>query len=267
MFTLTVAHDPIKVILLISSSFFWLISFLVVAVCWAIINTFCDYLIIGAYIAVLSQESFRYLFHISTKKAQLYLDKILANESTVSNQQPQQQQPQQPSTSRASTNEIRLINNNGTSVGSNDYKGRIPISYVSGLGFGLMNGAFALMNVLTDYIGPGTVGIKGDSTYFLLVSALTVLAFILLNVSWSILMSECIEKSDRKLLMVILASHFLATSITFLNRIHLQLISLMVIYSLTLFCGVGAFQVAGYDLRKMLCDFNRRQTTTTSVYD
>lgn len=91
MFSLTVASDPIKVILLISSSFFWLLSFLTVAVCWSVISLFCDYLIIGAYLAVLSQEIFRYLFHIVTKKAQIYLAKLLssdelANESSVRNE-------------------------------------------------------------------------------------------------------------------------------------------------------------------------------------
>jgi hypothetical protein len=84
MFSLTVASDPIKVILLISASFFWLLSFLSVAVCWSIISLFCDYLIIGAYLAVLSQEIFRYLFYIVTKKAQIYLAKLLASEDLVS---------------------------------------------------------------------------------------------------------------------------------------------------------------------------------------
>lgn len=76
-----------------------------------------------------------------------------------------------------------------------------------------MNGAFSLMNVLTDYIGPGTVGLRGDSTYFLIVSSLTALAFILLNVSWSILMSESIEKSDKKLAALVVKVHLVASSI------------------------------------------------------
>lgn len=84
---------------------------------------------------------------------------------------------------------------------------------VSGLGFGLMNGAFALMNVLTDHIGPGTVGLKGDSHYFLLVSALTALAFTLLNVSWSVIMSQSVETSDKRLAVVVLVSHLLVTSV------------------------------------------------------
>lgn len=82
MFSLTVANNPIRVILLILSSFFWLLSFLLVAICWAVINSFCDYLIIGAYLAVLSQEVFRYLFHKATKKAQTYMVKLMNPEAS-----------------------------------------------------------------------------------------------------------------------------------------------------------------------------------------
>lgn len=76
-----------------------------------------------------------------------------------------------------------------------------------------MNAAFCLMNTLTDHIGPGTVGLKGDSHHFLLVSSLTGLAFIFLNVAWSVLMSESIEKADKTLVMVVIVTHLMATSI------------------------------------------------------
>lgn len=95
---------------------------------------------------------------------------------------------------------------------------------VSGLGFGLMNGAFSLMNVLTDYIGPGTVGLKGDSPHFLLVSSLTALAFILLNVAWSIIMSEGIEKSDKRFATIVLVTHLVATTAVSMTRMFQNLI-------------------------------------------
>ena len=43
---------------------------------------------------------------------------------------------------------------------------------VSGLGFGIISGAFSLVNVLADAVGPGTVGLKGDSSKFFIVPAL-----------------------------------------------------------------------------------------------
>lgn len=81
---------------------------------------------------------------------------------------------------------------------------------MSGLGFGIISGAFSLVNVLGDMTGPGTVGIYGDSQYFFLVSckinfyyflhkfksietfetylALITLCFILLHTCWSIIL-------------------------------------------------------------------------------
>lgn len=41
---------------------------------------------------------------------------------------------------------------------------------VSGLGFGFMSGAFSVANILADSVGPGTVGIHGDSQHYFLSS-------------------------------------------------------------------------------------------------
>jgi gamma-secretase subunit APH-1 len=43
---------------------------------------------------------------------------------------------------------------------------------VSGLGFGIISGAFSLVNVLGDMAGPGSLGIYGDSQYFFLVTCM-----------------------------------------------------------------------------------------------
>ena len=44
------------------------------------------------------------------------------------------------------------------------------MSAVSGLGFGVISGAFSLVNVLADMTGPGTVGILGQSSQFFITS-------------------------------------------------------------------------------------------------
>lgn len=43
-------------------------------------------------------------------------------------------------------------------------------SIVSGFGYGLISGAFSIINVLADMLGPGTIGIHGDSQYFFVVT-------------------------------------------------------------------------------------------------
>ncbi|MEQ2160686.1 hypothetical protein GOODEAATRI_002039, partial [Goodea atripinnis] len=40
----------------------------------------------------------------------------------------------------------------------------------SGLGFGFMSGAFSVVNILADSVGPGTIGIHGDSQHYFLSS-------------------------------------------------------------------------------------------------
>ena len=44
---------------------------------------------------------------------------------------------------------------------------------VSGFGFGVISGAFSLVNVLADMTGPGTVGIFGQSSHFFITSGIT----------------------------------------------------------------------------------------------
>lgn len=234
MFQQTVSHDPIKIIVLISSSFFWLLSFLMVAICWALIRQFCDILLVGAYLAVLSQELFRYLFHIVTKRAQVFLDKLMAADLKNTQQQESQRNHNDNANDQTDHDNYQRLNGRRrkssikvtgpstneqiTQTGQSNIPTRgllsdtMGLSYVSGLGFGLINAAFSMMNVLSDHIGPGTVGFNGDSHYFILVSSLSALAFLLLNISWSVVMSAAIEKHDRRLLIYVVASHLLATT-------------------------------------------------------
>lgn len=41
---------------------------------------------------------------------------------------------------------------------------------VSGLGYGIISGLFAMVNVLADITGPGSLGLHGDPQNFLIVS-------------------------------------------------------------------------------------------------
>ncbi|KAB0402441.1 hypothetical protein E2I00_006824 [Balaenoptera physalus] len=60
------------------------------------------------------------------------------------------------------------------------------LAYVSGLGFGIMRGAFSFVNTLSDSLGPGTVGIHGNPPQFFLNSAFMTLVIILLHGFWGI---------------------------------------------------------------------------------
>lgn len=82
-----------------------------------------------------------------------------------------------------------------------------PNSPVSGLGFGIMSGAFSLVNVLADAAGPGTVGIKGDSPDFFIVSAFTTLAFILLHTFWGVIFFQSLDKRNYVLTSCVVLCH------------------------------------------------------------
>ena len=41
---------------------------------------------------------------------------------------------------------------------------------VSGLGYGIMSGLFAMVNILADITGPGAPGLNGESPQFLIIS-------------------------------------------------------------------------------------------------
>lgn len=59
MFTFTVAVEPIRIIILIASAFFWLISLLLSSLIWYVLVPLQSYLAIGLVYSVLFQEAFR----------------------------------------------------------------------------------------------------------------------------------------------------------------------------------------------------------------
>lgn len=44
------------------------------------------------------------------------------------------------------------------------------MAYVSGLSYGVISGVFPVTNIVADALGPGVVGIHGDSPYYFLTS-------------------------------------------------------------------------------------------------
>ena len=62
MFTLTIAQDPIRIIIMIAAAFFWLLSLLLSSTIWFAIVPLRQYLIFGVITSVLLQVNFIYLF-------------------------------------------------------------------------------------------------------------------------------------------------------------------------------------------------------------
>ena len=68
---------------------------------------------------------------------------------------------------------------------------------MTGLGFGIMAGVFSLVNVLADSAGPGTLGFRGESQYFFLVSALLCQVQILCHVCWGVAAFAAMDAADK----------------------------------------------------------------------
>ncbi|XP_067172065.1 gamma-secretase subunit Aph-1b-like isoform X1 [Apteryx mantelli] len=141
LFLFTIARDPLRIIILIAGAFFWLVSLLLSSLIWFIAVKASDpndeqlqkgLLIFGVMFSVLLQEAFRFLYYKLLRKA---IEGLVA------------------------------LSEDGCSPISIQ-----QMAYVAGVGFGLMSGAFSMINLLADALGPGTVGIYGDSQLYFLTS-------------------------------------------------------------------------------------------------
>ncbi|XP_061526956.1 gamma-secretase subunit Aph-1b isoform X3 [Phycodurus eques] len=126
------------------------------------------------------------------------------------------------------------------------------LAYVSGLGFGFMSGAFSVVNILADSVGPGTIGIHGDSQHYFLSSAFMTMAIILLHMFWGVVFFDACEKQQWWAVATVVISHLVVSCLTFQNPEYVA--SLVPTYIILFLMGVWAFYSAGGSLRSLkLC--------------
>jgi len=182
----TIAHDPVRIIIAIASAFFWLVALLLSSVWWALIPLRDSGEVeVALVFSILVQEAFRLLVYAILRKAEGGLKKVTQEDAA-------------------------LIDN------------KHILAYVAGLGFGVMSGAFALINLLADSVGPGTVGLRGggDSPRFLVATALLTLAFILLHTAWNVVFCDALDKRRWFVVAGVVLMHFAASFLTLFNRSH-----------------------------------------------
>ncbi|KAH8352580.1 hypothetical protein KR084_005108 [Drosophila pseudotakahashii] len=119
------------------------------------------------------------------------------------------------------------------------------LAYVSGLGFGIISGMFALVNVLADMSGPGTMGLKSGSELFFVTSAAQALSIILLHTFWSVIFFNAFDTNNYIHIGYVVGSHLFVSLITLLNANELYTATLLISYIVTIITGVLAFRVAG----------------------
>lgn len=215
LFIFTIARDPVRVIILILSAFFWLLSLLCSAILWIAVVPLKEELAFGLVFSVLFQEVFRLLLYLLLNRADSYLKKLTENEETQ--------------------------------IFSNHHL----LSYTVGLGFGLMSGAFSLMNVLADSLGPGTLGMRGEPQDFFLISSAMTLCMILLHTAWGVIFFSSLHKGQYHLTLYVVLSHMLVSCLTLLNQRFVYPATLLPAYIVLVLSGVLAARQAGLSLQTL----------------
>jgi anterior pharynx defective protein 1 len=230
MFVLTIAKDPLRIIVFVASAFFWLLSLLISAAWWKVVIPLREILVFGLVFSVVFQELFRFLFYLLLKKAEEGLQKVWREESTGG------------STMSLAAN---------TSL----------MAYVSGFGFGVISAAFSLINVLADMTGPGTVGIFGQSPQFFVTSALLTLCFVLLHTFWGIIYFDGCRHRRYYQPIIVVVLHMALSCLTLLNggQQPVYAASIVLCYLVLIAVSIWSFYLVGGSWRNLkACCFVRR---------
>ncbi|KAH8403249.1 hypothetical protein KR222_008981 [Zaprionus bogoriensis] len=209
LFVFTIANDPIRIIILIAAAFFWLLSLLLSSLLWFALVPLRDVLAVSVIFSVLCQECFRYIIYRILRSTEQGLHAV-ADDSRIT-------------------------------------ENKHILAYVSGLGFGIISALFALINVLADMTGPGTMGLNGGSEFFFVTSALQALSIVLLHTFWSIIFFNAFDTSNYLHIGYVVGSHLFVSLLTLLNvhAAYLYWATLLPNYVVTVLTGVLAFSVAG----------------------
>ncbi|KAH8374279.1 hypothetical protein KR200_000717 [Drosophila serrata] len=226
LFVFTIANDPVRIIILIAAAFFWLLSLLLSSLLWFAMIPLRDVLAFGVVFSVLFQECFRYIIYRILRSTEQGLHAVAEDTRVTDNKH--------------------------------------ILAYVSGLGFGIISGMFALVNVLADMVsygmastfhllkdffpfqsGPGTMGLEGGTELFFVTSAAQALSIILLHTFWSVIFFNAFDTNNYLHVGYVVGSHLFVSLITLLNASELYTTTLLINYAITIFTGILAFRVAG----------------------
>ncbi|KAL7014916.1 hypothetical protein ACKWTF_016192 [Chironomus riparius] len=214
MFCFTISDSPIKIILLIFSSFLWLLALLISSFIWFIFIPLRDYLIFGVLVSVLIQEGFRYIVYKLLDKTSAGLEELAGN-SLVTHNKP-------------------------------------VLAYVSGLGFGIISGLFQSLNILADAgSGPGTVGLKSGSDFFFITSATFALCIVLLHTFWNVIFFNGIHHHNKINIIYVVLSHLIFSCVTLLNSYQLYGLTLTLSIANVIITMLIAFKTVGGSVMKL----------------
>ncbi|CAG0916494.1 unnamed protein product [Notodromas monacha] len=231
MFLVTIASDPIRIIIMIVSAFFWLMSLLATGIVWFAVVPLRTTLEFGVVFSIIFQEVFRFLLYLVIRKAEKGLQ-MVADGHTI------------------------LADNH-----------RDMMAYVCGFGYGVMSGAFGFVNVVRDCWGPGTVGLRGNPIEFFPTSAALALSMILLHTCWGVIFFHSLTERRYVGVVAVVVSHFIVSGLTFLNSLTppLYYITIPVAYVVLIIFAILSFRIAGGSIAGLSAAATRKPPTTLEV--
>ncbi|XP_026282468.1 gamma-secretase subunit Aph-1 [Frankliniella occidentalis] len=226
MFILTIAQDPISIIIVFASGFFWLLSALLSSIIWLFFGLSSMspqvQLALSVIFSVHCQEVFRFLLYLTLTSLDDGLKNMIESSTPIIN--------------------------------------RKMLGYSAGIGFGVMSGVFAIINVLADAVGPATMGLKAGSESFFLISSCSTLCFVLLHVFWSVIFFAALDqyRANKIQLLFVLVTHLLASSLTLLNSGGPFAASLVPNYLIVILTACVAFHAAGGSISSLKSSLTRQ---------
>ncbi|BES96583.1 unnamed protein product [Nesidiocoris tenuis] len=187
LFILTVSHDPVRIIIMVTSAFFWLVALVVSSLFWNFI-TFGHLMPLCVLFSVAIQEVFRYCFYKLMRKTEEGL------------------------------RSLRVPNTNTDML-----KNRHLVPYVAGLGYGAMSGVFSLFNILAALSGPATVGFPdpvtgaSPSPYYAFFTAVFTMLFTMLHTVWSVVFFDAADEARWLRMAWVVCSHAVVSCLTLLH--------------------------------------------------
>lgn len=235
MFLFTIMHDPIRIIIMIATAFVWLVALIASSLIWYCLSPLSPPTIVGVVVSVLMQVI---LHHVpNTSRINLYILYFVAQEVFRYGVYV---------LLRKTDNFLSEVTDDTTVIDNKHI-----LAYVSGFGFGIMGGAFALVNVLADAIGPATMGLLGGSDIFFVTSAAQTLCMILLQPCWAVIFFDACDTRDQRRIGFVLIGHLAVSTLTLLNRWELYAVTLPLSYALLLVSACVALKTAGGSLESV----------------
>lgn len=204
LFKRVVMSDPLRIILFVLGSFFWLLSLLATSLVWLIAN---EILLIPVFFSILFQETARAVYYFLLFKAQGGLAKLANDGVDLSG--------------------VRLM-----------YSSRHVLAIVCGLGMGVMAALILVTNILADYSDDGIVGMpaaihKGidildvTEAYFPIYYSISCSLLTISNVVWTIIVWDGLHRFFHKLdgrwyisILITLFFHQINTTLSIWLRFH-----------------------------------------------